>query len=366
MIFLSIRFESKRDENEEADLSKMDDERKYERKRTSSRNDTVIPISTTCAKNVARSLLPRWLRRRGTNCRYGLLILIVICIVWHNSAPEQPQRIVSTSKSSSTSTTTTQTTTSSSSVVMTLNHEIYKSYQSEQSENEDRVQNFIHDSFEKASSEFAPFLAEIDDKLQDTRNSEQRLLDGLRDSITPRQITRKPNGQFDIDALAEILNKQANQPRTTGLPKTTAQLTTSTELTDLIKIDRSLLPDDLAVNLASASEHFDETLIREQLEALRAQKDYVEIETPSDTGSIPNIVHYIWFGCHNFKIHHYLSILSAVKVQQPDKIYFHTDCKPGGTYFPTVERHLTVVYRAPPTQVWGQPVVKVRQCTCEL
>ena len=344
----------------------MDDERKYERKRTSSKSETVIPISSACAKNVARSLLPRWLRRRGTNCRYSLLIILVIMLVWHHSSPSgEPHRVVSTTSLKSSSTTTTQTPiSSSSSSVVTLNDEVYKSYQSEQSENEDRVQNFIHDSFEKASSEFAPFLAEIDDKLQDTRNSEQRLIDGLRDSITPQHITRKPNGQFDIDALAAILNKQANQPRTTRLPKTTVPLTTSTELTDLMKIDRSLLPDDLAVNLASASPDFNETLIREELEALRAQKAYVEIETPSDKGTIPNIVHYIWFGCHEFKIHHYLSLLSAVKVQQPDTIYFHTDCKPGGTYFPTVERHLVVVFRAPPTQVWGQPVVKVMQQSC--
>ena len=289
------------------------------------------------------------------------MIIFIIFVFWHKNS-ETPPVPSTTVKATATSRKFVAPTTTSTSI-FTLNDDIYKSYQSEQSENEDRVQNLIHDSFEKTNSEFAPFLAEIDDKLQDTKNSEQRLLDGLRDSITPHHITRKPNGQFDIEALAAILNKPTElfQAKTSAIPQTTMVATTpqNEELTDLIKIDRSLLPDDLAVNLASASEYFDDKLITAELDALKAKGDYVEIDAPSDNSKIPNIVHYIWFGCHEFKIHHYLSVLSAVKIQEPDKIYFHTDCKPAGTYFPTVERHLTVVYRSPPTQVWGQPVNQV-------
>ena len=289
------------------------------------------------------------------------MIIFIVFIFWHKNS-ETPPAPSTTVKATATSRKFVAPTTTSTSI-FTLNDDIYKSYQSEQSENEDRVQNLIHDSFEKTNSEFAPFLAEIDDKLQDTKNSEQRLLDGLRDSITPHHITRKPNGQFDIEALAAILNRPTElfQAKTSAIPQTTMEATTpqNEELTDLIKIDRSLLPDDLAVNLASASEYFDDKLITAELDALKAKGDYVEIDAPSDNSKIPNIVHYIWFGCHEFKIHHYLSVLSAVKIQEPDKIYFHTDCKPAGTYFPTVERHLTVVYRSPPTQVWGQPVNQV-------
>jgi len=44
---------------------------------------------------------------------------------------------------------------------------------------------------------------------------------------------------------------------------------------------------------------------------------------------VPNIVHYIWFGCkRKFIAYHYLSILSAMSVQNACKVFFHTDCEP--------------------------------------
>ena len=321
---------------------------------------------------MARSLLPRFLRRRGTHCRYILIVFVLIFFFWPSG--EKAAKIGSTTASTRTTTSRPTTDSTTSSSLATLNDDIYKSYQSEQLENEDRVQNLILDSFEKTSSEFAPFLKEIEAKeLQDTKNSEKRLLDGLRDSITPKHITRKPNGQFDIEALAKFLNNREqtrNMVETTRKPKTfkpagttievlTSAPSTEAELVDLIKIDRSILPDDFAVNLDSGSPYFDDFSISQQLEALKNAPDFVEIDAPVEESKIPNIVHYIWFGCHEFKIHHYLSVLSAVKIQKPEKIYFHTNCKPSGTYFPTVERHLNVVYRAPPTEVWGQPVTKV-------
>ena len=44
---------------------------------------------------------------------------------------------------------------------------------------------------------------------------------------------------------------------------------------------------------------------------------------------VPNVVHYIWFGCkRKFLAYHYLSILSAISVQNACQIFFHTDCEP--------------------------------------
>ena len=44
---------------------------------------------------------------------------------------------------------------------------------------------------------------------------------------------------------------------------------------------------------------------------------------------VPNVVHYIWFGCkRKFLPYHYLSVLSALSVQKACQVFFHTDCEP--------------------------------------
>ena len=57
--------------------------------------------------------------------------------------------------------------------------------------------------------------------------------------------------------------------------------------------------------------------------------------------------------------HHYLSLKSAINIQKPDIILFHTDCLPRGKYFREVEPNLRIVKRSPPKQVWGRPVKHV-------
>ena len=47
---------------------------------------------------------------------------------------------------------------------------------------------------------------------------------------------------------------------------------------------------------------------------------------------VPNVVHYIWFGCkRKFLSYHYLSVLSALSVQNACQVFFHTDCEPPET-----------------------------------
>jgi hypothetical protein len=49
----------------------------------------------------------------------------------------------------------------------------------------------------------------------------------------------------------------------------------------------------------------------------------------NDSLPVPNIVHYIWFGCkRDFLPYHYLSVLSSLSVQNACKVFFHTDCEP--------------------------------------
>ncbi|XP_076823693.1 uncharacterized protein LOC143469765 isoform X2 [Clavelina lepadiformis] len=78
---------------------------------------------------------------------------------------------------------------------------------------------------------------------------------------------------------------------------------------------------------------------------------------------IPNIVHFIWFNCHRYLIHHYISMLSALRYQKPSLILFHTNCVPNGTYWAAfveeAAEKLKIVKRTPPMSVWGQQVTRV-------
>nr|CAB3262880.1 uncharacterized protein LOC100184557 [Phallusia mammillata] len=78
---------------------------------------------------------------------------------------------------------------------------------------------------------------------------------------------------------------------------------------------------------------------------------------------IPNIIHFIWFSCRKFRVHHYISLLSAWKFQSPELILFHTTCEPKGYYWDSFKSFvgdtLKIVQRTPPLQVWGKPVRKV-------
>jgi len=86
---------------------------------------------------------------------------------------------------------------------------------------------------------------------------------------------------------------------------------------------------------------------------------FSSVYSTSGEHKVPNIVHYIWFGCRDFRFHHYLSVKSVIKIQKPVTILFHTDCLPHGKYFREVEPHLRIVKRTPPKTVWGRPIANV-------
>ena len=75
---------------------------------------------------------------------------------------------------------------------------------------------------------------------------------------------------------------------------------------------------------------------------------------------VPNIVHFVSFSCHEYKISAYLTMLSALKHQSPDLILLHTDCEPTGWYwelFKTAAGNmLKIVRKTPPKSIFGNPI----------
>lgn len=68
---------------------------------------------------------------------------------------------------------------------------------------------------------------------------------------------------------------------------------------------------------------------------MKVNEVYIEDNTPNinigfiPKTKIPEIYHYTWFSCREFKLIHLISMLSVLKFSSPDsKIYLHTDCLP--------------------------------------
>ncbi|XP_052285699.1 uncharacterized protein LOC127881653 [Dreissena polymorpha] len=73
-----------------------------------------------------------------------------------------------------------------------------------------------------------------------------------------------------------------------------------------------------------------------------------------DKLSVPNIVHYVWFGKWEFQFIHFLSFLSAFKVQKPCLIMVHADKLPTGNlwnYFLQICQKVVHVKRKQPKTV---------------
>ena len=61
------------------------------------------------------------------------------------------------------------------------------------------------------------------------------------------------------------------------------------------------------------------------------------------------------------RLYHYLSWLSCLKIQKPEKILFHTDCQPEGNYWEKFKEQagddLIIVKRSQPTHIWEQEMI---------
>ena len=72
---------------------------------------------------------------------------------------------------------------------------------------------------------------------------------------------------------------------------------------------------------------------------------------------------FIFYITESFKVrlYHYLSWLSCLKIQKPEKILFHTDCQPEGNYWEKFKEQagedLIIVKRSQPTHIWEQEMI---------
>jgi len=90
-------------------------------------------------------------------------------------------------------------------------------------------------------------------------------------------------------------------------------------------------------------------------------EQFVHTCREEDNLRVPNVVHYIWFGCtREFLPYHYLSVMSAIAVQNACKVFFHTNCEPPeeNRLFQHLKSHqnFRVVYKDPPTQIFHKPI----------
>ena len=88
--------------------------------------------------------------------------------------------------------------------------------------------------------------------------------------------------------------------------------------------------------------------------------EFNRIGAPFDI--VPNIVHYVLFTVHEIQFSHFISFLSVLKNQKPDRIYIHCDCTQlFGTFYERVLRvanktNTQIIIRTieRPTEIFGQ------------
>lgn len=75
---------------------------------------------------------------------------------------------------------------------------------------------------------------------------------------------------------------------------------------------------------------------------------------------VPNILHYIHLSDsgRNWKLHHHLSVKSAVERSGVDEIYFWMDKEPEGVYWDLTKPFVTTFKVDPPKQIFGIPITQ--------
>nr|XP_039252113.1 uncharacterized protein LOC120329532 [Styela clava] len=129
---------------------------------------------------------------------------------------------------------------------------------------------------------------------------------------------------------------------------------------------RSLITD-LSMNVQTEKIELD-LLIEKKRRMANGDDDIFQIpevrdEMQNNPKEIPNIIHFIWFSCHRYRVHHFLSMKSAIKVQKPRLILLHTNCAPSGPYWEEFVSEagtkLKIVKRTPPNRIWNHNVTRV-------
>lgn len=75
---------------------------------------------------------------------------------------------------------------------------------------------------------------------------------------------------------------------------------------------------------------------------------------------IPNILHYVHLseGGRPWRLHHYLSVLSASKRSGVEKIYIWVDKEPEGVWWERTKNLLEVIFVEPPSNIFGIPITQ--------
>lgn len=74
---------------------------------------------------------------------------------------------------------------------------------------------------------------------------------------------------------------------------------------------------------------------------------------------VPDIVHFVWFGNHEWQFHHLLSVLAAYKNIKPLHIYLHCDQEPYGKWWNETRTSVPtfqLVHATPPTEIFGNVI----------
>ncbi|XP_077861830.1 uncharacterized protein LOC144342836 [Saccoglossus kowalevskii] len=111
-------------------------------------------------------------------------------------------------------------------------------------------------------------------------------------------------------------------------------------------------------------------LQRAQMIRERGRSKMAAMAEPRESMVVPNVVHYIWYGEKEFKLHHFLSLLSVKRFIKPDKILLHTDkdrisehLGPFSYQYWDQAKELTefeIVESDPPSEVFGKTITHPR------
>ncbi|XP_045180074.2 uncharacterized protein LOC123539497 isoform X1 [Mercenaria mercenaria] len=76
-------------------------------------------------------------------------------------------------------------------------------------------------------------------------------------------------------------------------------------------------------------------------------------------GTIPKIVHYVWFGSKELDFMMFLSMLSTLFILNPEKVFIHTDGGLKGGYFDRIlkDQRVVLVLREKPFNIYGHKVI---------
>lgn len=87
--------------------------------------------------------------------------------------------------------------------------------------------------------------------------------------------------------------------------------------------------------------------------------ELVKQATPILPGTIPKIVHYVWFGMKEMDFMMYLSMLSALYIVNADRVLVHTDGGLTGKYWTKLlkDKRIIIVKREKPFDIYGHQIL---------